>query len=58
MLLLASPQQVDAGYDGYDGTSGPPAGPKVTATIVGVGRSFWGSVNVDGASPGDAGGVI
>ena len=54
-LDLASIAQVNQD-GGYDGTSGPPAGPKVTATIVGVGRSFWGSVNVDG--PGQHGGML
>jgi cell division protein FtsX len=54
-LDLASIAQVNQD-GGYDGTSGPPAGPKVTATIVGVGRSFWGSVNVDG--PAQHGGVL
>ena len=54
-LDLASIAQVNQD-GGYDGTSGPPAGPKVTATIVGVGRSFWGSVNVDG--PNQHGGVL
>jgi hypothetical protein len=52
-LLLASPQQVNAGYDG---SSGLPRGPKILARIVGVGRSPWGSVIVDG--PEQAGGVL
>jgi hypothetical protein len=52
-LLLASPQQVNAGYHG---SSGPPRGPKILVRIVGVGRSPWGSVNVDG--PQQAGGVL
>jgi hypothetical protein len=34
-LRLASPQQVNAGYDGSDGS--PPRGPSVRARIVGVG---------------------
>jgi hypothetical protein len=51
VLLLASPQQVDAGYDGSSGA--PPRGPKVTVHIVGVIRSPW---FLD--SPGGAGGVI
>jgi hypothetical protein len=52
-LHLASPRQVDVGYDG---STGPPRGPKIRARIVGVGRSPWGSVNVDG--PGSKGGVL
>jgi FtsX-like permease family len=52
-LHLASPQQADVGYDG---TSGPPRGPEIRARIVGVIRSPWGSVNVDG--PGQAGSVL
>jgi FtsX-like permease family len=52
-LHLASPQQADMGYDG---TSGPPRGPKIRARIVGVIRSPWGSVNVDG--PGQTGAVL
>jgi FtsX-like permease family len=52
-LHLASPRQVDAGYDG---SSGPPRGPRITAHIVGVGRSPWGSGNSDG--PGQTGGVL
>jgi FtsX-like permease family len=52
-LHLASPQQAGVGYDG---TSGPPRGPKIRARIVGVIRSPWGSVNVDG--PGQTGGVL
>ncbi len=54
-LSLASVTQSNQD-GGYDGTSGPPAGPTITATIVGVGRSFWGSVNVDG--PTQHGGVL
>jgi len=52
-LHLASPQQADVGYDG---TSGPPRGPQIRARIVGVIRSPWGSVNVDG--PGQSGSVL
>jgi hypothetical protein len=51
VLLLASPQQADAGYDGTSG--GPPRGPRVRVRIVGVIRSPW---FLD--SPGGAGGVI
>jgi hypothetical protein len=53
ILRLPSPQQVDAGYDGSDG---PPRGPTIRARIVGVGRSVWGSVNIEG--PGQKGGVL
>jgi hypothetical protein len=53
ILHLASPQQADVGYDG---TSGPPRGPEIRARIVGVIRSPWGSVNVDG--PGQTGSVL
>jgi hypothetical protein len=52
-LHLASPKQVDAGYDG---STGAPRGPDIRVRIVGVGRSPWGSVNVDG--PGSKGGVL
>jgi hypothetical protein len=52
-LHLASPQQADVGYDG---STGPPRGPEIRARIVGVIRSPWGSVNVDG--PGQMGGVL
>jgi FtsX-like permease family protein/MacB-like protein len=52
-LHLASPQQVNAGYDGSGGT--PPRGPAVRARIVGVGRTPWG---LDGDAPGQKGGVL
>ena len=52
-LHLASPQQVNAGYDG---STGPPRGPRVLARIVGVGRSVLGSLTVEG--PGHRGGVL
>ncbi len=52
-LHLASPQQVNAGYDG---STGPPRGPRIVARIVGVGRSPFGSANVEG--PGQKGGVL
>jgi len=51
-LHLASPQQVDAQYDG---TAGPPLGPTVRARIVGVGRMPWG---IDADSPGQTGSVL
>ncbi len=52
-LHLASPKQASLGYDG---STGPPRGPVIRATIVGVGRSFWASVNVEG--PGQKGSVL
>jgi FtsX-like permease family len=52
-LDLASPHQVNTGYDG---STGPARGPKIRARIVGVGRGPWGSVSVD--SPGGMGGVL
>ncbi len=53
ILHLATPRQIDAGYDG---SAGPPRGPRIRARIVGVGRSPFGSVNVEG--PGQKGGVL
>ena len=52
-LQLASPGQVDAGYDG---SSGAPRGPRIAARIVGVGLDVFAGVNVDG--PGQKGGVL
>ncbi|MDX6392505.1 MAG: putative transport system permease protein [Streptosporangiaceae bacterium] len=51
-LHLASPRQMDAGYDG---STGPPRGPKIRARIVGVGRTPWG-LFADAA--GEKGGVL
>jgi hypothetical protein len=51
-LHLASPAQVNAGYDG---STGPPRGPVIVARIVGVGRTPWG---IDADSPGQSGGVL
>jgi FtsX-like permease family len=53
ILHLASPKQIDAGYDG---STGPPGGPRIKARIVGIGRSPLGSAEVDG--PGQKGGVL
>jgi FtsX-like permease family protein len=50
-LRLASPQQINAGYDG---TNGQPRGPVIRARIVGVGRTPWG---LDADAPGQKGGV-
>ncbi len=52
-MRLASPQQVN---DGWDGTTGPPLGPVIKAHIVGVGRNVFGSSTTDG--PGGKGGVM
>ena len=52
-MRLASPKQVD---EGWDGTDGPPRGPVIRARIVGVGRSVFGSASVD--HPGSKGGVL
>jgi hypothetical protein len=51
-LHLATPQQAN---DGFDGSTGPPRGPRVKARIVGVGRGAWFSANSDG--PGNGGSV-
>jgi hypothetical protein len=51
-LHLASPRQVNVGYDG---STGPPRGPQIVARIVGVGRTPWG---VDADGPGQQGGVL
>jgi FtsX-like permease family protein len=44
-LHLATPQQVN---EGFDGSTGPPLGPRITARIVGVGRGVWFSATSDG----------
>jgi hypothetical protein len=51
-LELASPQQAN---QGYDGSTGPPLGPKIQARIVGVGRTPWG---LDADTPGSPGGIL
>ncbi len=51
-LELASPQQANSAYDG---TSGPPRGPKIRVRIVGEGRSPWA---LDADSPGSPGGIL
>ena len=48
-LHLATPQQMNAGYNG---STGPPRGPSIQVRIVGVGRSPWISGSQDG--PGSA----
>jgi hypothetical protein len=52
-LHLASPKQINSGYDGSDGTL--PRGPEIRVRIVGVIRSTWESLDVEG--PGQSGGV-
>jgi ABC-type lipoprotein release transport system permease subunit len=52
-LDLATPKQVD---QGYDGSQGAPAGPRVRARIVGVGNDTWDTVTGTGA--GQHGAVI
>ena len=51
-LELASPQQAN---QGYDGSTGPPLGPKIRARIVGEGRSPWA---LDADTPGSPGGIL
>ncbi|MFZ0044619.1 MAG: FtsX-like permease family protein, partial [Streptosporangiaceae bacterium] len=51
-LELASVQQAN---QGYDGSTGPPLGPKIRARIVGVGRTPWG---LDADTPGSPGGIL
>jgi hypothetical protein len=52
-LHLATPQQAN---DGFDGSTGPPLGPRIKARIVGVGRGVWFSATSDG--PGNKGSVL
>jgi len=52
-MRLATPKQVD---EGWDGTTGPPFGPVIRARIVGVGRNVFGSSTADG--PESKGGVL
>jgi MacB-like periplasmic core domain/FtsX-like permease family len=51
-LELASPRQAN---QEYDGSTGPPLGPKIRARIVGEGRSPWA---LDADTPGSSGGVL
>jgi FtsX-like permease family/MacB-like periplasmic core domain len=51
-MRLASPKQVN---EGWDGTT-PPRGPVIRARIAGVGRNVFGSSSADG--PGSKGGVL
>ena len=52
--MLATPRQINAGYDGSDGK--PPLGPRIRVRIVGVIRSPWESVDISG--PDGDGGVL
>ena len=52
-LHLATPQQMN---EGFDGSTGPPLGPRVKARIVGIGRGVWMSATSDG--PGSKGSVL
>ena len=51
-LELASVQQAN---QEYDGSTGPPLGPKIRVRIVGVGRTPWG---LDADTPGSPGGIL
>ena len=51
-LDLASVRQAN---QGYDGSTGPPLGPKTRARIVGVVRTPWG---LDADTPGSPGGIL
>lgn len=53
-LDLATPQQINAGFDGFGRV--PPRGPRIRVRIVGVIRSPWESVDI--SSPGGDGGVL
>ena len=53
-LVLELPSVRQANQQ-YDGTSGPPLGPRIRARIVGVGRTPWG---LDADSPGSPGGIL
>ncbi len=51
-LELASVQQAN---QEYDGSTGPPLGPRIRVRIVGVGRTPWG---LDADTPGSPGGLL
>jgi hypothetical protein len=51
-LELASVRQAN---QEYDGSSGPPLGPRIRTRIVGVGRTPWG---LDADTPGSPGGIL
>jgi FtsX-like permease family/MacB-like periplasmic core domain len=53
-LHLATPRQINAGFDGSGGKA--PRGPQIRVRIVGVIRSPWESVDI--SSPGGDGGVL
>jgi hypothetical protein len=52
-LLLATPKQMN---EQFDGSTGPPLGPRINASIVGIGRTVFGSTPVD--KPAGKGGVL
>jgi hypothetical protein len=52
-LLLATPKQMN---EHFDGSAGPPLGPRIKASIVGIGRTVFGSTPAD--KPGGKGGVL
>jgi hypothetical protein len=52
-LLLATPKQMN---EQFDGSTGPPRGPRIKASIVGIGRTVFGSTPVD--KPAGKGGVL
>jgi hypothetical protein len=52
-LRLATPKQIN---EGYDGSTGPPRGPRIKVRVVGIGSSVWGSATSDG--PGRKGAVL
>jgi FtsX-like permease family len=52
-LLLATPKQMN---EHFDGSTGPPLGPRIKASIVGIGRTVFGSTPAD--KPAGKGGVL
>jgi len=52
-LLLATPKQMN---EHFDGSTGPPRGPRIKASIVGIGRTVFGSTPAD--KPAGKGGVL
>ncbi len=52
VLELSSVPQAN---EGYDGSTGPPAGPRIRARIMGVIRSPW---DLDADAPGSPGGIL
>ncbi len=52
-VLLATPKQMN---EHFDGSTGPPLGPRIKASIVGIGRTVFGSTPAD--KPAGKGGVL